>query len=443
MTASLERLSQQLATFFERQVQPGARLAVGYSGGLDSSVLLHLLAGLRASFPFSLTAVHVHHGLSPDADAWALHCTRVCAALDVPLETHRVEVRRAGDGLEAAARAARYRVYAQLDAEYVVLAQHRDDQAETVLLQLLRGASLKGLAAMPKMRPLRNDMALLRPFLDVTRAEIAACAAACGLVWVEDASNADLRLARNALRHEVMPVLSACFPDAAKALAQAAVHFAETVPLLDALAEADASAAISGAGLAVSVLHSLTEPRARNLLRYFLQQSGVEIRQDALQEALRQVLTARPDAQLRIEFGASTLRVYRQSVVIELNAQTGSPFTETIWSGENCLVLGEAGVLQFQATSGEGVRLIPGKVSVRQRIGGERLRPGPGRPRRTLKNLLREAGIPAWQRARLPMLYQDDVLIWAAGVGADSDFLVEAGQPGWLISWQAQPNRAG
>ncbi len=444
MTAAGDVLLVQVAACLKRHLRPASRLTVGYSGGLDSSVLLHLLAALRQTADFSLAAVHIHHGLSPQADAWAQHCAQVCRALAVPLALHRVEVQLRGEGLEAAARAARYRVYAGLDTDFLVLAHHRDDQTETVLLQLLRGASLKGLAAMPELRPLASGCGLLRPLLAATRAEISAWALARGIAWIEDESNADLRLARNALRQAVLPPLTERFPDAARALAQAAAQFAEAAALLDALAEQDGRDAISSDGLDLAVLHALPEPRARNLLRRYLEQAGVEIHQEALHEALRQLLTARQDAQVRVDFGACALRRHRHWALLDPVSPAGGAGKAAVtpWQGETCLDLGVAGRLFFQAAIGDGVRLLPGQVSIRQRTGGERMRPGVGRPRRTLKNLLREAAIPAWQRAALPLVYRDETLVWAARLGADSDFLAGPGEPGWLISWQAAPDKA-
>jgi len=441
MTAARDALVVQVATCLKCHIQPASRLTIGYSGGLDSSVLLHLLADLRQSTNFSLAAVHIHHGLFPQADAWAQHCAQVCRELEVPLEIHRVEVRPAGEGLEAAARAARYRVYGQLDTDFLVLAHHRDDQAETVLLQLLRGAGLKGLAAMPEARPLA-EIVLLRPLLAATRAEISAWATAHAIGWIDDESNADIRIARNALRREVMPSLTARFPDAPKALAQAAGQFAEAALLLDALADLDGSDAISADGLALSVLRALPEPRARNLLRRFLAQAGVDIHQEALCEALRQLLSARRDAQMRVDFGSCSLRRHRQWAVLDRVRPVLESKPVLSWQGETCLDLGESGCLSFQPVTGAGVSLTPGEVTIRPRSGGERLRPGPGRPRRTLKNLLREAGVPAWQRAALPLIYVDEALVWAASIGADSDFLAKPGEPGWLISWQAALNKA-
>ena len=439
-------LTQHIAASLKRHVQPGNHLTVGYSGGLDSSLLLHLLAEMRESAGFRLAAVHIHHGLSPHADAWALHCAETCRQLAVPLATHRVEVRPAGEGLEAAARSARYRIYARLDTDVLLLAHHQDDQAETLLLQLLRGAGLKGLAAMPEARRMDEKLLLLRPLLATRRSEIEACAAQRGLAWINDASNDDQSLARNALRHGVLPGLIERFPAARTTLASAARQFAEAAALLDMLADLDARAALTGGSLDVVALQTLPEVRARNLLRRFLEQSGAEIQQGQLHEALRQLLDARRDAQVRIVFGADSgqlvLRRYRQTALLVREASTRERVSSgsVTWQGEASMNLGDAGVLYFQAAVGKGLPLTPGKVSIRRRQGGERLRTGPGRPRRTLKNLLREARIPAWRRENLPLVYVGDDLVWAAGIGADSDYLVKADASGWLISWQEPPH---
>lgn len=437
-------MSTRLAACLKRHIQPGSRLTVGYSGGLDSSVLLYLLVGLRNGAGFSLSAVHVHHGLSEQADAWAQHCASVCRRLDVPLALHHVDVKPAGEGLEAAARAARYRVYTQLDTDFLALAHHRDDQAETVLLQLLRGASLKGLAAMPEARGLTAKIVLLRPLLRATRSELTTIAAELGLNWIEDASNSDHRLARNSLRLGIMPELAERFPTASRALAQAAEQFAEAAALLDDLADLDGREAMAREGLSIAALQVLPEPRARNLLRRFLEISGVEIHHDALHEALRQLCHARQDAQVCVMFGACALRRHRQWAVVQCSSpdMDVSVLETRVWQGEASINLGENGSLHFQATAGSGVRLAPGEVTIRARVGGERLRPARDRPRRTLKNLWREAGMPVWRRASAPLVYVGETLVWAPEVGADCDFQVNPGETGWLISWQATPKTA-
>ena len=434
-------LEQRVGALLRRHVAPDSRLTVAYSGGLDSSVLLHLLAGLRHQLGVRLDAAHVHHGLSPLADDWAAHCAAVCASLGVPLRLHRVTVHAAGEGPEAAARAARYRVFAMLDSDMIALAHHRDDQAETVLLQLLRGGGPRGLAAMPALRaqPAGGAM-LLRPLLACSRAELESWARRRGLAWVEDDSNADIGLARNALRHDVMPVIERHFPGAAARLGEAAARHAEVAALLDDLADLDAVGAVCAEGLLVGRLAALPEARARNLLRRFLERGGARVREDVLCEGLRQLLVGDRAADIEVVFGNARLRRFR-GVAHLLAAAEAAPAVAVdvagrVWHGEEWLDLGMLGGLRFRRAAGDGLRLPPGAVHIRARRGGECLSPGIGRPRRALKSLLREAGIPPWQRARLPLLYVGEELAWVAGVGADARFRAGAGQEGWLISWE-------
>lgn len=422
------------------QVSPGSRLSVGFSGGLDSTVLLHLLAELRPATGYVLAAVHVHHGLSCHADAWADHCRAVCAGLAVPIEIRRVQVRVTGDGPEAAARAARYAAFAALDTDVLALAHHRDDQAETVLAQLLRGGGARGLAAMPACRPLPGGrVRLWRPLLDTTRADLLGWARARGLTWVEDDSNRQTHLARNALRHDILPRLESRFPGAGATLARAAGRFAEAADLLDDLADLDGQGAVDAEGLSLERLAALPEARARNLLRRYLERSGARLHPDPLNEALRQLLAARADARVRVAFGPVLLLRHGGRAVAVTTRTDDAPARELLWRGERSLNLGKGESLMFQAVTGEGVRLEPGQVTVRFRRGGEKLRPAVNRPRRLLKDLLREAGIPPWQRDSLPLLYVGDRLAWVAGIGADTDFRAGPGEPGWLISRESPP----
>ncbi len=410
-------------------------VAVAYSGGLDSSVLLHLCVRLGVD----LRAVHVHHGLSPNADAWASHCQRQCEALGVPLEVIRVEVSPRGQGIEAAAREARYRAFEGLDTDILLLAHHRDDQAETVLLQALRGGGLRGLAAMPQAARL-GGIHLLRPLLECTRAELASWARDQGLVWIEDESNADIAFARNRLRHGLLPELERHAPGASAALAIRARQFAEWADLMDNLADLDLADARMDAGLSLERLGQLSRPRAANLLRRFLELQGVPPKQHALLEALPQLTTAVPEASPRVDLGEWTLvRQGGCAQIIPRVLSGGAGWQGQLWRGEEVVCLSPAGRLVFKSAIGEGVRIAPGIARIQPRYGGERLRPRPGGPRRTLKNLLREAATPAWLRPHLPLVWMGDAVAWAAGVGADSDAMVGPGEPGWLISWEPSP----
>ncbi|MFN4148153.1 MAG: tRNA lysidine(34) synthetase TilS [Rhodocyclaceae bacterium] len=293
---SIERLPAILAACLERHAATGARLVVGLSGGIDSVVLLHALARLR---PEGLSALHVHHGLSPHADEWADFCAVYARGLRVPFACVRVAVERdSPDGLEAAARRARHAVFDRTPAEWIVLAHHRDDQAETLLFNLLRGAGLAGAAAMHEA-----SGRLLRPLLTVGRAEIEDYARAHHLDWIEDESNADVRHSRNFLRHRIMKPLTQRFPAAARNLAAASERFAAAEALLDELARIDL-AGEEGFPLAIERLEILTEPRARNVLRYLLTRHRVRIPSEArLREALRQMLTAAGDRHPVVQFG--------------------------------------------------------------------------------------------------------------------------------------------
>src|SRR3990172_3911205 len=250
---------------------PRARLVLGLSGGLDSMVLLEVLRRLAGPLDFRLSCVHVNHNISPNARRWAAFCARRCKRQDIALALHEVDVAPyRAEGLEAAARRARYQVYASLDqADFIVLAQHLDDQAETLLLQLLRGAGVKGGAAMPLIREQGSDKkassarapAILRPMLAVSRKEIEAYARANKLKWVEDESNADTRHDRNFLRHEVLPVIERAFPGYRATLARAAGHLAEASLILDELAQADAKLAASGNTLVLAEFRRINVSR--------------------------------------------------------------------------------------------------------------------------------------------------------------------------------------
>lgn len=429
-------LQVALAACLARYLRPGARLGVGYSGGLDSTVLLHALAHLPGLQRATLSAVHVHHGLSPFADAWAAHCQAFCQALGIPLELARVKVNPRGMGLEAAAREARYAVFRAQGVDALLLAQHQDDQAETVLLQLLRGASVRGLAAMPEARPLKPGTLLLRPFLAFTRDELEAYARAQGLDWVEDESNQDPSLARNHVRHTLLPGLEAAMPGLPLALARAAAQFAEWADLLDDLAELDAQGytGTEGAqGLSLGRLRDLPEPRARNLLRHHVEQAGGQLGRKTLLEAVRQLRGATHVAQLRVDFGRCSVVCFRDHVqVVPKSVFAPVPQLERLWQGEIRVDLGAGGVLDLQPEAGEVA--LPPAARLRYRQAGDRMQLAAHQARRPLKDLMREAGIPPWQRPWLPVLALDGQVIWVAGLGPAHGFKAP---DGWAISWQA------
>lgn len=317
MAVSRNRLSNKLcehvAAFLAAHVEPGQAICLGLSGGRDSVVLLHALS--RTPWRTSLSALHVHHGLASQADAWATHCQALCAALSIPCRVVRVAVPGdTGLGVEAAAREARYAAYAQSAADILVLAHHQGDQAETVLFNLLRGAGVAGAKGMAAERRAGRQR-VLRPLLDVPGEEVAAYAEAQSLVWVEDESNADTKFSRNFLRHEILPALNARFPAASAQLSRAAGHFAEAETLLGDLAAVDWQSVAGEAGLSLKALRTLSEARVRNLLRWRLQQLAWRMPSaSCLEEFVRQLLTAGPEGRPRLDLPDGTLRVFGQSV---------------------------------------------------------------------------------------------------------------------------------
>lgn len=261
-----DAVTQAVGNCLRRYVRVKQSVVVGFSGGLDSTVLLNATSRMLKSTDFSLSAVHVHHGLSRKADVWENSCIQVCKKLEIPLEVRRIDVPlRTNDGIEAAARRLRHKVLADHPAYWIFLAHHSDDQAETILHNLLRGAGVRGAASMPEARG-----RVLRPMLGLARAELLAYARSNNLEWLEDESNDDRKFTRNFLRHEVLPVISSRFPTASKQLAAAAFRFGEADSLLNDLASLDLCGSPPEFPLNLSLFREISDARARNLLRAML-----------------------------------------------------------------------------------------------------------------------------------------------------------------------------
>ncbi len=425
-----------------RALSPGAAICVGFSGGLDSCVLLDVLARVAPGAGHALRALHVHHGLSPNADAWAAFCGDLCAARGIGLEVERVHVERAApEGLEAAARAARYAVYARCGGPVVALAHHRDDQAETVLLQILRGTGLKGAAAMPELRALPGcAVQLFRPLLGVCRAALRAHAIGHGLAWIEDESNASPSLDRNFLRHGILPRLDERFPGWREAGARFARHAAAADALLRDLARMDGAPERPGRGLRVHP--GLSQPRRANALRAFLAIEGLAMPSEArLAEMARQLYEAAGDARIRIAHDAATLVRHRgmvQRTAVHPDGPEGEGW-RVEWRGESDIELPGLGRVRFAAATGEGLGCAApdegGGWHFAPRRGGERMRLDRARPSRTVKNLLREAAMPEWRRAGLPLLFRGERVAWVPGIGVAAEFACEPGSPGLVPAW--------
>ena len=409
--------------------------------------LLDALASAAPTRGIALAALHVDHGLSPHAGAWSAFCATECAKRGVPLTVHRAHVpRRSPIGVEAAARAARYRAFDAADADVVALAHHADDQAETLLLQLLRGAGPQGLAAMPLLRAARSGApTLLRPFLALSRHAIDAYVRARGVAFVDDESNADAALRRNFVRHELLPRLAAVFPGSPATLVRAAGHQAEAARLCDDLAAIDARDALADdadAGETLdrrvfTALASSAPHRARNVLRWFLRRHGLRAPSAArLSSMQRQLSSAADDARVRLAHDGIELGIHRGRIVVHAVPVTAFALP---WHGESRLALPH-GTLEFRPAEGSGLALSAlerGPVVVRPRSGGERIRLATDRPRQALKRLLQSGGVPAWQRDALPLVWCGDALAAVPGIGVDVAFAASGGAPGRELRWHA------
>ena len=436
--SSLEhQLSTFLADVFFSQNRINPKLVLAFSGGLDSCVLLHLLANLSKTLPFQLSAHHVNHGLSPNAESWANFCAETCAKLNIPFTLSKVKVEQySGLGLEATARQARYKALLGADADFIVLAHHQDDQAETLLLQLARGAGVRGLAGMGA-----TNGKLLRPLLDAPRSALEAYANANKLTWINDESNADTKFDRNFMRHEILPNLAKQYPAIRQTISRSAAHLADCSALLDDLAELDASHALkqNKQQLSLQTLASLSAARASNLVRWWLAQNQLAMPSTpVLQQIVQQLLGAKADAALLIKVSDSlTVRRYQGYAYLVPDMPVNTPIN-LLWQGEDSVTLPDNSRLIFTQKLGEGFalnRVKNIKLRIKNREGGERFRPQLGRPQRSLKQVLQTHVIPPWQREQLPLIFMDETLVIIPNMAVDAGLQAGKDEMGLVVEW--------
>lgn len=419
---------------------------VAFSGGIDSTVLLHLMHQWCAVHPAAppLAAIHVNHGLQPAAAQWQRHCEAICAALALPLTCASVQVRRAGS-LEAAAREARYGVFeAQLPPGAVLfMGHHLDDQVETFFLRLLRGAGVEGLAGIPRSRPLGKGL-LVRPLLQVARRELERYANAHQLAYVEDPSNDDTAMDRNFLRAQLLPLLASRWPGYRLAVGRANRHMVTVATLLaDELGTPPTVySALGDAGLSLEHLVDGQESVAAARMRMWLRAAGYKAPDSApLLEFLRQLRVSARDATPRLEGSGYSLQRYRESVFVVPAQGALAPAGPIEFAAGERVVVPGVGVATLQSASGDGFTLATGeKLTLRWRRGGERCRL-PGRAgNRSLKTLLQEWHVPPWWRGRLPLLYLGEELLAVGDIArCVSSRYRERAQPGeqlWTLRWE-------
>ncbi len=432
--------AEAVLALFQGELPRPARYLVGYSGGLDSTVLLHLLASLKHRLPAPLSAVHVDHALQAESTAWARHCRDQCAGLGVPFSAVRVDARaKPGESPEAAARQARYAAIERLAGKDAMLltAHHRDDQAETLLLQLLRGSGVEGLAAMPLVRPLGQGWHA-RPLLGVRREAIRAWAEARGLRWIEDPSNQQSKADRNFLRHQVIPQIELRWPGAVDSMARSAAHCADAAAAVRGLAEQDLDDLSVAGRLRLSGLRALPAPRAREVLRHWLRvQQAPPLSARRLAEALRQLCDARADAQVRVAWAGTEIRRFADQAWLLRPTQDKGDTAALDWTGDELrLAPGLGRVRRYKAPGGISPQAwSAGRVRVAYRSSGFRCRPAGRRGSRSFKKLAQEFGIPPWQRKIIPVVLIDDRPAAVANCCVCEPFAVGRDQLGWSVEW--------
>ncbi len=418
---------------------------VGYSGGLDSHVLLHALVKLLGAE--SLTAIHINHQLSPNADSWQQHCQACCDDLGVPMITEAVVVENSGQGLEQAAREARYAVFERIlnETDLLLLAHHADDQVETVLYRLLRGTGTKGLAGIPMSRPLGLGE-ILRPLLPYPRLELEAYAAVQKLQWIEDESNQDTTFDRNFLRQKMVPALAERWPDYAARVAHSAALCAETDQLAIILAAQDLAAVYErseriGWSIALEPFMALDTSRQANLLRHWagqhqLPQPGHRI----VETVLHELLPARQDAEPLVTWGGVQLRRYQKH--LHLLPEGFDDSSEDLdqkldWDAKNNLILPDGSEFVVTIEEGNGFKIpAEASVSIRFRSGGERCKPAGRNGSNTLKKLFQEYGLEPWLRNRVPLVYVQDQLAAVGDLWVCDEFAAAEGEQGIVLQWR-------
>ena len=415
---------------------------VGFSGGVDSTVLLHSLVLWRERHSAAppISAIHVNHQLSPQADQWQQHCQQVCATLGVALHCETVDVARYGAG-EGAARAARYQVFEAMVAERqaLLLAHHLDDQVETFFLRLLRGAGIDGLAGMPVSRPIGQGR-LVRPLITFTRDDIERVAVRSGLAFVEDPTNATTDIDRNLLRHEVLPLLARRWPAYRSTVSRAAGHMAEAARARDGALTVPVIHSITGdAGLPLQALTGKASSEAASSLRYWLRQQGLQAPDQAsLHEFLRQLTDSAEAAAPELKTMDYALARFGEGVYLRPQFIASPPAAAPIQLDQPLLIPGVGRITFVVAEGGLNLAAIQ-RLEVRFRQGGETCRPEGRGGATTLKKIYQECAVPRWWRDRVPLLYGDDELLAVAGFvqcePSGSRASGATGEPLWRMVW--------
>ncbi len=434
---SIDELIKLLGSF----ILPQKDYFVAYSGGVDSHVLLDILATHHNS-KNQIHAIHINHHLSPNANTWEKHCFSICHSYGVSFEVENLDLSHlAGESLESLARDKRYEALQKMINERgdLLTAHHQQDQAETVLLQLLRGAGIKGLCAMPSEMPF-GEGKLIRPFLNVTKDDILHYAKQKKLTWVEDESNQNSRFSRNYLRHYVMPNLISRWPETSANIARSAKHLSNTKKIIDEINQKDFKV-IKQVDFSISLdkLNQFSKERQQELIRYWLSELDLPVPSTKqLSQVFNDVINAKQDANPCCQWPGAEVRRFKQKLYAMLPLTPLPNALSIAWSWpDDCLLPALLGVVRSEQVVGLGIRSHflnqAQNLQIRFRQQNEYFHPAGRQHSQSLKKLLQEWEIPTWLRDRIPLLYADDKLISVIGYGIRQDVQVDEDEIGWRI----------
>jgi len=414
-------------------------ILLGLSGGLDSSVLLHLLANMQTELDFKLKAIHVHHGLSSSADEWLNFCKGKCKFLDIEFDAVKVKINEKGSlGIEGEARELRYEVIKKKQKGVVALGHHQNDQAETLMLQLLRGSGLKGLAGMPEFDEERK---FWRPMLTIKKELLEKYASENNIEYIEDESNEDINFDRNFIRKKVLPLMESRYPSSVETISRSASNISEGHHLNELLALNDSKNAMSddGSYLLISNLNKLPNLRVINLIRWWLSFNDLLMpSKKNIEELTRQVNYIKKDTSLNLKISNdNAIRAFGDKLFI-VNMKNKLTSYHLKWSGQEEIELPNKSKLHFVKTKKGGLSLL--KVGaktlyIKGRTGGEKLKPFPDQPSRSLKYLFQKAEIPHWERDQVPLVYANEKLVAVPNLGIQFEYQSNIGEDGYQIKW--------
>jgi len=412
---------------------------MGFSGGLDSSVLLHLLSQMRAKLNFKLKAIHVHHGLSSSADDWLNFCKEKCKLLDIEFYSEKVKINeKTSLGIEGEARKLRYKAIKKTQKDVVALGHHQNDQAETLMLQLLRGAGLKGLAGMPEFDPKRK---FWRPLLNIKKDTLEKYAKDKKIEYIEDESNQDINFDRNFIRKKVLPLIESRYPSSIETMSRSAINISEGHHLNELVAMDDSKSVMSDDGkyLFIPDLKSLPKIRAINLIRWWLSFNNLLMpSRRNIDELYKQILLIKRDTSLNLKISDdASIRAYNNKLFI-VSLDINSSKFDLKWSGQEELYLPDKTKLQFIKIKEGGLSLSKLGVKtlrVRSRTGGEKLKPFSDQPNRSLKYLFQTADIPIWERSQIPLIFAKNQLVAVPNLAIQHKYKSINGEEGYQINW--------